>query len=477
MNAIILLGIGGVLVLFAGAFQVRRAILPLTILVLLGALTLLTLDKFAGLPNWYAWDKLTAMLAFDGYALAFSSLLTALTLIIALLCHQHYARHDSNIADIYGLLLFTLAGGICMVSFTDLTMLFVGLEILSISLYILAGSRKLDLHSNEASIKYFLMGSFATGMLLLGIALIYGATATQGLVITPGGTFSLPGIMAYANANAGQMPWMFTVGILLMIVGLGFKISAVPFHFWAPDVYQGSPTLVTAFMATVVKAAAIGGFYRLMAFLPHNHDGAYYTIYAMSALTILVGNLMAMRQRSAKRVLAYSGIANAGYMLAMLLLARDGNTASATLFYYAAAYGLATLGAFAVIMAVERTRGGDHAPDFRELSRTNPLLSLVLTICMLSLAGIPPLAGFIAKYYLFIDALRGDLLPLVLLSIAGSLMGVFYYFRLMIAAYQSSDEPMEPIQLFASYRVVLVGIAVLVVLIGLLPGVVRGLIS
>ena len=353
MNAILLLSALSILTLFAGAFNMKKLALPLIFVGLLGAFVL-------NLGEWEIADNFfyNKMLLFDHYAVAFSGLLIILTLFIFFLCHQYYKKENADIVDIYGLLIFVLIGGIIMASYANLTMLFIGIEILSISLYILAGSRRLSLRSNEASIKYFLMGSFATGFLLFGIALVYGETHT----------FHLDVIRQYVIAQNGNLSLKFTTGIVMMLIGLSFKVSVFPFHFWAPDVYEGSPTLVTTFMATVVKTAGFAALYRLFVTCFDNTplpDAWLNIIWGMTALTITVGNFSALYQKGAKRMLAFSSVSNAGYLMIGVLAMNHAFSANA-IFYYTAVYSLATIAAFGVLMLVDASFFIANAMKFTE---------------------------------------------------------------------------------------------------------------
>jgi NADH-quinone oxidoreductase subunit N len=345
-------------------------------------------------------------------------------------------------------------------------MLFLGIEILSIPMFILAGSNKSDLKSNEATLKYFLMGAFATGFLLFGIALIYGAT----------GSFNLREIAQYISAQQGNFPAMVICGVLLMMVGLAFKVSVAPFHFWAPDVYTGSPTVITAFMSTAVKTAGFAGFFRLFFTCFNTVNIAWTnTIWVLAALTIIVGNITALAQTSFKRMLAYSSIAHAGYMLlAILAIPGPGGYAQNSILFYATAYSVSSLAAFAVLLVVSRTMNNDSIDSFNGLAKKNPLLAFVTVLAMLSLAGIPPMAGFFAKYYIFTAALQQHYTGLVLIAILGSLVGVFYYFRLIIAVLKTGTETVFPIDGF--FKAFLIVLSLAALLLGVMPQLVAGLI-
>jgi NADH-quinone oxidoreductase subunit N len=368
------------------------------------------------------------------------------------------------------LLLFSLVGAIMMVSYNHLLMLFVGIEILSISMYVLAGSDKRNVRSNEAALKYFLMGAFATGILLFGIALLYGATGTFALS-------ALPSAVA-APANASLQPMLY-IGILLMLIGIGFKVSAAPFHFWTPDVYEGTPTFFTAFMSTVVKTAGFAAFLKLLAVaLPAAQSFWLPTITAMCALTLLLGNIGAAIQSSAKRMLAYSSVSHAGYLLIGLVASRGVLTGAAAngIFFYSLAYSVATVAAFGVLKLVADQRGREDYDGLNGLARQNPLLAFVMTVAMLSLAGIPLTGGFFGKFYIFIAAVEQGYIGLVVFAVVMSMVGIYYYLRPIIAMYlQPAPENEAPIAVDGGQKLMLVLLAALTLALGILPGFLSGL--
>lgn len=368
------------------------------------------------------------MVLIDNYAIAFSVLLTTTTLLWFLMS-QSYFQSDTSLEAHAAIILFALCGAVCMTCFSDLSMFFIGLEVLSISMYILCGSDKLNKRSNESAMKYFMMGAFATGFLLFGIALIYGSV----------GSFNLSDIAKYTATNTNNLPMIFYTGIMLLLVGLLFKVSAAPLHFWAPDVYDGAPTVITTFMATVVKTAAFAAFYRLFAtcFSP---VFTFWTdiIAIVAAITMLVGNITAVYQSSVKRMLAYSSIAHAGYIL--MAVAAISQSSKGAILLYLAAYSLSTLGVFSVLNIIHEKKIGDDVSLFNGLAKSNPLAAAMISICMLSMAGIPPMAGFFGKYYIFLAALNSDLTWLVLVAVLSSLIGVYYYFRIIMAMYTGKSE-------------------------------------
>jgi NADH-quinone oxidoreductase subunit N len=368
-----------------------------------------------------------------------------------------FFKDESSLTDHFALILFALAGGVLMVSYTNMTMLFLGIEILSIPMYVLAGSKKDVIASNEAGFKYLILGAFSTGFLLFGIALIYGST----------GSFDLPTIADFVTSHAGAIPGMFYVGVLLMLIAMVFKVSGVPFHFWAPDVYEGAPTSVTAFMATIVKTAAFAAFLRLFYSTFANTGGVWINVvWVIAALTLLVGNITAVIQTSTKRMLAYSSIAHAGYML-LALIALNQYSQSSVLFY-SLAYSIGSIASFGILNIVMKARGNDTTESFNGLAKSNPLLAVAMTVALLSLAGIPPTAGFFAKYYIFTAAFQSGYGMLVLIAILASLIGVYYYFRIIIAMFFKQSDA-APIEVTANHKLLFIITILLTIALGLFP--------
>jgi NADH-quinone oxidoreductase subunit N len=341
-------------------------------------------------------------------------------------------------------------------------MLFLGVEILSIPVYIMAGSNRRLSASNESALKYFLMGSFASGILLFGIALVYGATQTLDL-----------DQMALLGRTV-QSP-LFTVGVLLVLCGFLFKIAAAPFHFWAPDVYEGAPGLVTAFMATIVKTAAFAAFFRLFSTAFISEESAWFkALWGITAATLLAGNLTALYQTKMKRLMAYSSIAHAGYMLlAMLTLNKQAGSA---VLLYAASYTLASIAVFAVMLLVSEAQESDALVKFNGLAKNNPFLAVILAIALFSLAGIPPLAGFFAKYYLFAIALKSNLFYIVIVAIIASIIGAWYYLKSLSLAFMPSNEAAEHIPVGLPTKIVLILCVTGALVLGLRPDLILHLI-
>lgn len=449
MKALVLLSSLGLISLLAEIFSFKKLLYPF---VLIGIVATFIFN----LTDWNTNITYFKMMHYDNYAVAFTSVILVIAFLWFLMS-ESYFKEETSLTDHFALILFALAGTVIMVSYTNMTMLFLGIEILSISMYILAGSKKDDLGSNESAFKYLIMGAFATGFLLFGITLIYGST----------GSFDLTEIKDFVTSHQGTVPSIFYAGVLLMLIGLSFKVSAAPFHFWAPDVYQGAPTVITAFMATIVKTAAFAAFLRLFStsFASIN-DSWVNIVWVMATLTLLVGNITAVMQTSTKRMLAYSSVAHAGYML-LALLAGNSYSSSAILFY-TTAYSIGSIATFCILNIVTNAKGNDTVDSFNGLGKSNPILAFVMTLALLSLAGIPPTAGFFAKYYIFTAAFQSGFTGLVLIAIIASLVGVYYYFRIIIAMYfkESTD---ETITIKINHRILLITVAIAIIALGLFP--------
>ena len=459
MSAIITLSLLAILVLYLGLFKARNALLPISLLGLFATVVLYAVQWQTAAEPLYS-----GMVLFDHFAVAFSILCVLLTALVLLLSKDYFDKASPHVAEYYALLLFSLTGAVLVVSFHNLAMLFIGIEIMSVALYILAGIRKKDFASNEAALKYFLMGAFSTGFLLFGIALLYGAS----------GSFDLMAIKNYVVSNPQAISPLFYAGILLLIVGLVFKVGAAPFHFWTPDVYDGAPILVTIFMATVVKTAAFAGFLRLFyfCFVPLQ-DFWMPVLLVMTIITLFIGNVTAIVQQSVKRMLAYSSISHAGYMLFGIVAI--GSTAADSVLFYAAAYSLSTVIAFGALILVKRATGSEHFEAFNGLAKKNPYLSLAIVIAMLSLAGIPLTAGFIGKFMMFSGVLADYQVLLVVLAVINAAMGIFYYFRIIVAMYfRPADR--DQIVVSGQYRIVFLLAALITLLLGVYPAWLTGLI-
>jgi NADH-quinone oxidoreductase subunit N len=450
MNALLVVCSLGFISLISEVVNLKKGLHPLIIVGLLLALVFVVLEP--EIPGYY----FSNMLVFDKFAIALTGLMVV-TAAFWFSISGNYFLGQSHQTDRSALILFCMVGGIMMLSFHNMTVLFLGIEILSISLYVLAGSSKESFFSNEAAFKYFIMGSFATGFLLMGMALVYGAAAS----------FDISIIAAYVASNPESLPGFFYVGLYLMLIGLAFKMSVVPFHFWAPDVYSGSPTAITAFMSTVVKIAAVGAFVRIFgqsffavqfAFLP--------TLQVIIVFTLVVANVTAVYQRNIKRMLAYSSIGHVGYIL-LGFISIGTHAFEPTLFYYLASYAVTTLLAFGCLGFIERTTGSTSVEAFSGLYKKNRFVAICMMTAMLSLAGIPPLSGFFAKYIVLGRAIDGGHIWLVVLAVITSLIGVYYYFRPVIGMFGKAND--AELQLPFIQKVILAFLAVLTVLLGIFP--------
>jgi NADH-quinone oxidoreductase subunit N len=370
-------------------------------------------------------------------------------------------REDCNHGELYPLILFTVVGMMLMASGTDLMTIFLGLEVMSVSLYILAGFNRANKKSNEAGLKYFLLGAFSTGFLLYGMALIYGATGTTRLYKIA----AIVGQMTLPSANI-----MLVAGMLLMMTGFAFKIAAAPFHMWTPDVYEGAPTPMTAFMSAGPKAAGFAALLRLfLVALPTLQVEWSQVLWVLAVLTMTVGNITALRQDNIKRLLAYSSIAHAGY--ALVGFAAGNGTGTAGILFYMLSYAFMNIGAFAIVILVAKKgeTNGD-VKDFAGLGFKRPLLALVMTIFLFSLAGVPPMAGFIGKFYLFSGAIQKGYIWLAVIGVLNSAASVYYYLRIMVYMYMKEPtENFEWAQLTAPVSLALVIAVAGTLILGIVP--------
>lgn len=392
------------------------------------------------------------MLTFGVFGLLFNCVAFGCTLAYFLLNGKDIAGIGHNPGEYFALMFFVLCGISIASSFNSLLMLFIGIEIISIPLYILTGSDKRNLKSNEASLKYFLMGAFSTGIMLLGIAFLYGASDK--------GSFFLDDIGIGRGAGT---PMMMT-GLILLMVSMSFKVSAAPFHFWTPDVYDGAPTVVTSFMATIVKAGMFIAFIRLFEDAFGDMKGAWQVfVVIIAAATLFIGNITAVFQQSVKRMLAYSSIAQVGFMLFALLtlntLAKEG------IILYVTVYSLSTIGLFAILVKMK-----DFSFEgFNGMARQYPLVAFAAAVFLLSLAGIPLTGGFMAKFYMISAVINtGHFLWLAIFALLCAVVSAYYYFRVIQAMY-FKDGVAQPLEISAGFKGMLLLLAALVILLGIFP--------
>lgn len=379
------------------------------------------------------------MIALDPYAQVLG-LVAILAGALTVLTSFHYVR-DRGIgrSEYYALLLFSISGMVMMAAANNLIVVFIALELLSIPLYVLTGFARPNVESEEAAIKYFLLGAFASGFLLFGIALMYGASGTTDL-----------GRIAQVLAQRGASP-LALIGAGLILVGLGFKVAAVPFHMWTPDVYEGAPTPITGFMSVGAKAAGFAALLRVFVSSLGGIQADWVTLVAiLSAVTMIVGNIVAVSQTNLKRMLAYSSIAHAGYLLMGVAAANRAGVAG--VLFYLVAYAFTNVGAFAVLTTMARPSGEDQTfKTYRGLYRRSPALAVMMMIFMLSLTGIPLTGGFIGKYYLFLSAVEANLIWLAVIGVLTSVVSAFFYLRVIVDMFMREAEPqaeVEPV----SYR-------------------------
>jgi len=447
MNTIILSAILGVVMMFSGIFISNRSIYKHIAAVALLILLAFNICETHGFLLFSVDTK--NFLHFDQFGLLFTSICIFCTLVYVLLSGRDIEKAGANTAESFALIFFVLCGIGIVTSYSNLLMLFIGIEILSIPLYILTGSDKRNLKGNEASLKYFLMGAFSTGIMLMGIALLYGAT----------GTFALEHV-----ASEGMLSYLEALGMVLIFVALSFKVSAAPFHFWTPDVYDGAPAVITSFMATVVKVAGFAAFIRLF-------EGRFGTMGSQTDrliaivifLTLAFGNLTAVFQQSVKRMLAYSSIAQAGFMLFALFAVND--VAKEGLLLYAAAYSLATIGIFAVLAKMDDMT----FEGFNGMAKTQPLIAALLAIFFLSLAGIPLTAGFFAKYYMLAAIVKTNrFIGLPIIGVLFAAVSVYYYFKVIQAMYfKEGNLALPPVT--NSFKYMLLAVAAIIVILGVYP--------
>jgi NADH-quinone oxidoreductase subunit N len=446
----------GCLVLVLDLLPPRESKTHLALVSLAGliAALLVTVSKWGGMTRGFR-----DMIVLDGHALFLHMVITYAAALVVLLSIDYLRRTGAESGEFYALLLFSTSGMLLLSSAGDLIIVFLAIELMSLSLYVLAGAFKRRVEAGEASMKYFLLGIFASAFLLYGIALIYGAT----------GTTNIERVTATVAANPGDP--LSLIGLAMLLVGLGFKISSVPFHMWAPDVYQGAPTSVTAFIATGSKAAVFAALIRVVGTgLTASRPDWTMVLWVAAALTMTVGNVVAIAQSNLKRMLAYSSIAHVGYMLVGLVA--GGRPGTGAILYYLMAYAFTTAGTFGIITLCERA--GEEAVDVKQyagMARRHPMLAAALAVFLLSLIGVPPLAGFVGKFYLFSAAVRSGFLWLTILAVLNSAVAAYYYLRVIIYMYMEEGDPSAASLVPSFAGAVAVVIALVgIVLLGVVPG-------
>jgi NADH-quinone oxidoreductase subunit N len=419
---------GGLALLVASALLPRhwpKGGYALATCVVAGAAAVLSVFLWQDVKDGHTKGLVAGALSFDGFAVFLTFTLCIAVILSALFLDDYLRREQQDGPEIYGLILMCAAGGVVMVSANDLIVLFLGLETLSLALYVLAGSHLRRIRSQEAAIKYFVLGGFSSAFFLYGIALVYGAT----------GTTNMGGVASFLSRNVLLENGLLLVGFGLMLVGLLFKVSAVPFHWWAPDVYQGSPSPVTGLMASLGKAAAFGALVRafVVMFAQYRLDWQP-ALYVVAVLTLVVGAILAVVQTDAKRMLAYSSINHAGFMLvAVEVGTRQGVAAVA---FYLIVYSVMVIGSFGMIAFLSRSTDGAHSLDsFRGISHQRPAVTFLFTVLLLSQAGVPFTSGFLAKFNVIAAAVDNDQWPLALVAMLAAVIAAFLYLRIVVSMY------------------------------------------
>ncbi|MCO6465813.1 MAG: NADH-quinone oxidoreductase subunit N [Bradyrhizobiaceae bacterium] len=433
-------------------------------LVLTGLLSILTF--------WHSGTTFHNMIVVGGVAAYFDLLFCGTGVLAMLAAREYMERNGGGFDEFYTMLVSSIAGMMLMAHARNLLVLFVGVELMSISFYIMAGFLRDRIRSVESGLKYFLLGAFASGFLAYGMAMLYGATTSLDYSV----------ILATIVAGTSQFPVLLAVGAVLIAVGLSFKIAAFPFHQWAPDVYEGAPTVVTSFMSTAGKAAAFSALIPLFTVLMPMVQGAAMTptlqtmLAVISAVTMLVGNITAVVQTNIKRMLAYSSVAHAGYVL-MGLVAGTANGHQAIIFYLTA-YTFMQLGAFVVVGILENENDASLELDgYAGLSKRHPMLAAVMAMFMFSLAGIPPFAGFFGKYLLFYSAVESGFTWLTIIAVASSVISVWFYLGLVVKMYFQDSHDTQPSAQTGMAGLTVAICSVAIVVLGVLPGLLTSLIG
>jgi len=431
------------------------------VLAVLGLAAALGVDLATQGQTSFAFNK---MVVLDGFSSFLQVVILASGITAIALAYDYLKRMDIEHGEYYVLLMFSIAGMMLMTQAYNLLMVFLSLELLSIPLYVLAGFARSRSESEEAALKYFMLGAFASGFVLYGSAMIFGST----------GAIDFPGIVAALNNGTANLI-LFVIGAALLLVGFGFKVAAVPFQMWTPDVYQGAPSSITAFMSVAVKAAGFAVLLRVFLVLfPSLADKLTPVLWVIAVLTMLVGNVVALAQNNIKRLLAYSSIAHAGYILMAFVGYGNGevatNSISSALFYLVA-YGLTSFGAWALVIAIEKEYGqGLMLEDLSGLGKRYPWLGAAMLVFMLSFAGVPLTMGFWGKFYLFRTAVQAGNVSLALIGLLTSLVSAYYYLRIIVYMFMKPGEGELHMDKWVS--LVLVVTALAVVILAIFPGIV-----
>lgn len=401
------------------------------------------------------------MVVLDGFSIFVNALLLVSGLLGIALAYGYVKRMGIERGEYYTLLLFSVAGMMLMAQAADLIIVFLALELLSIPLYVLAAFARPQAESEEAGLKYFLLGAFATGFVVYGTALVFGATGETNLVQ----------IVSKAAPGSSNL-LLLSIGAAGILAGFGFKVAAVPFHMWTPDVYQGAPSAVTAFMSSGAKIAGFAALLRVFATaFPSIAVDMTGILWALAALTMILGNVIAIAQTNIKRLLAYSSIAHAGYILMAFVPYGNPDVAPVSIaagLFYLVAYAVTNFGAWAVVIALEKSQGrGLEIADYAGLARKQPLLAAAMAIFMLSLIGLPPTIGLVGKFYLFRAVIEGGFYGLAIIGVLTSLISAYYYLRVIVIMYMRDGDPQTEHESFLDLTTI--GTAIATVVISLVP--------
>lgn len=458
MNVILFSAVWGIVMMFAGVF-IKSKTIPKYLAI--AGIVLIFIANAIELNTGHAFFNIDTkeMLRVTSYNLTFLAVVTGSTLLFFLLSGRDMEKIGEHVAEYFSLIFFVLCGVALSATYNTLLLLFIGIEVMSIPLYILTGSEKRNLKGNEAALKYFLMGAFSTGIMLMGIAFIYGGNSSASFFINN------------IQLGNGEMPVMIMVGLVLLIIALSFKVSAAPFHFWAPDVYDGAPTVITSFMSTIVKVAGFFAFIRLFENAFGKVHAQWQTLIVFITIaTLLIGNITAVFQQSVKRMLAYSSIAQAGFMMLALFALND--KAKEGIVLYAAAYSVATIGIFAILIKMsDQTIEG-----FNGLGKEQPIMGATATICLLSLTGIPLTAGFQSKFFMLIAAIEnGHSFWLVIAAVLFAAVSAYYYFRVIQAIYfKEPPSHNSSMEITPAFKGLLIFTSILIIVLGVYPEFILG---
>jgi NADH-quinone oxidoreductase subunit N len=436
ITPVLILAGAALLLMLVSSFVVRRgaAVGGYTAITVLAALAVVGVSvplwRQVQDPDRGPFSTFQGAVGVDGFSVFLTVVLAASVVLAALFIHDYLRREDMRGVEPYVLVLLSAAGGVVMAQANDLVVLFLGLEVLSIAVYVLAALHQRRVTSQEAGMKYFVLGAFSSAFFLYGIAMIYGGTGTTNLVR----------IVELFSTSALTKDGLILAGLALMLVGLGFKVAAVPFHFWTPDVYQGAPTPMVTWMASGVKVAGFAGLIRVyvLAFQAYRVDWQP-MMYALAVLTLLVGSVLAVVQTDVKRMLAYSSIAHAGYVLVGVQAASEDGVQAAL--FYLATYAFLVAGSFGVVTLVGRKGDGHHAlSDYRGLGRSRPALAVALAVFLFAQAGVPLTSGFFAKFYVISAAVDAGSEPLAVIAMLAAVVAAFLYLRIVAAMYMSDAD-------------------------------------